>query len=168
MNKLLFILLTLILPRLEAAPISNAALAKLAADAQNFGFPVPENPVSAPVPAFKAAEAPRTPRDEHPWVIYEKDLLRRPLTLEDYEICVERVDKFGGDKITEFKKCTITRNYLLDINARGDKDRSPFNADLRYCVSRTEVELLWAKFRLARCIKSRNCEDPRENMPGQP
>ena len=151
MKPLLLAFCCLGLQPLAAAPSSNAPLIRLLAEAEAFGFSVPASPFSAPVPAFKTARFSAAAVDEHPWVIYERELLGRELSAEDSQFCLKRVAYYGGDAVVEIKKCTITRNYLLDIYEKGDikdgKPLFPINCDVRYARTKAEAALLFAKLK---------------------
>lgn len=155
MKPLLLALCCLGLPRLEAAPVSGAPLLRLAAEAEAFGFSVPASPFSAAVPAFQAAPSFKTAAgDEHPWVVYERELLGRELSAEDSQFCLKRVAYYGGDAAVEIKKCTITRNYLLSIYDKEDVKEGnilfPINCDVRYARTKAEAALLFAKLAAAK------------------
>ncbi len=149
MNKILFALLLLALPPLQAAPISSASLGKLAAQAAAFGFAVPESPFAVPVPAGQGAPlAQAEPQPEHPGKVYDRELLSRPMNADDAAYCARNAGKHGEDPMVEMRNCWITRNYFLDIYAKTDKTRLPDSVDARYSRSQAELSLLFAKLEI--------------------
>lgn len=69
-----------------------------------------------------------------PDVAYQNSLLGRALHPDDKAFCESKTSD-----ASEFKKCHVTRNFLVDINNGRDQAFPPM-ADLRYTRDKAERE----------------------------
>jgi hypothetical protein len=66
---------------------------------------------------------------------YQRQLLARPITSGDAQLCKQIQQDEGGD----YDACHITRNFVIDINAKGTRTCPP-RAHIRYANSPGEQQ----------------------------